>query len=81
MSMQKRNEQGDKPVEVGEDGTGDKARYEGKKRIQKRKFILEGVLGFSVGLFSRFLPAEILALLFLSCLLCIVFLLLLFLLE
>lgn len=77
MSMKKRNEQGDKPVEVGEDGTG----YEGKKRIQKRKLVLEGTLGFLLGMFSRFLPAEILALLFLSCLLCIVFLLLLFLLE
>lgn len=45
MSMKKRNDPGNEPVDVREDGAGDKTEYEGNKRIQKRKLVLEGVLG------------------------------------
>lgn len=63
MSLKKRNNPRNDLVEVREDSAGCKAREKGKKSIQKRKFVLEFVLGFSLSLLTRQLPVEALLLL------------------
>ena len=79
--MEKRKEPGNNAVKVGEDGAGNQTEYKSKKRIQKRKLVLECVLGFSIGLLTRLLPIEAVAFLLLSCLLLLIFVLLLLLLK
>ena len=79
--MDKRNEPGDEAVKVGENGAGDQTEYKGKKRIQKRKLVLECVFGFSFGLLTRLLPVEAVAFLILSGLLLLIFLPLILLLD
>lgn len=58
MSIKEIGNQQNDSVEVREDSSGDNPKHKGKKCSPKRKFILEGVLGFSFGLLSRFLSVE-----------------------
>lgn len=74
MSIKEIGNQQNDSFEVREDCAGDKTRYEGKKRIQKRMLILEGILGFVAGLFTRRLPVEVLLVLLLCCVLCLILL-------
>lgn len=74
MLWKQRNNTGDDSVKVGEDGAGNQTGRKCKKCIQKRKPVLECVLGFSIGILTRLLPVEAVAFLLLSSLLLLIFL-------